>query len=261
MAADEAVHEEIVRALAGEGRHRLSGNFRAAVFGADDGLVSHPALVMGVGATGASPAMVLFAGVASLFAGALSMGALSMGAGELVSVRSQRELLDASQPTQITLHVAPALDLDTDGLVLIHRARGMSEDAAEHRAPERLGSCDCDPSRPFQDPAEEEPEQREHVALGTDLGATGSKFCFFASGAVIPILPYLVGLTGFTAMALALVLVGLLSGASPWRRGLRRPAIGYGVALAIQGRGLVFDTTLAWGAPGAERARPLPVPT
>ena len=45
---DEALHEEIVRALANDGRQRLSGNFRAAVFGANDGLVSNLALVMGV---------------------------------------------------------------------------------------------------------------------------------------------------------------------------------------------------------------------
>jgi len=253
MAADEAVHEEIVRALATEGRHKLSGNFRAAVFGANDGLVSNLALVMGVGATGTSPGMVLFAGIAGLLA-----GALSMGAGEFVSVRSQRELLDASQPTQVTLHVAPNLDLDANELVLIYRARGMSEEAAEHRAAERLGhfDCDCDPSMSYRDPVEEEPGAREHVALGTDLGAAASSFCFFASGALIPILPYLVGLTGTAAMVLALVLVGLallvtgglvglLSGASPWRRGLRQLAIGYGAALATYVLGLLFNTTVA----------------
>jgi VIT1/CCC1 family predicted Fe2+/Mn2+ transporter len=252
MAADEAVHEEIIRALATEGRHKLSGNFRAAVFGANDGLVSNLALVMGVGATGTSPAMVLFAGVAGLLA-----GALSMGAGEFVSVRSQRELLDASQPTQVTLHVAPNLDLDANELVLVYRARGMSEEAAEHRAAERLGffDCDCDPSRSFQDPVEEEPEPREHMALGTDLGAAASSFCFFASGALIPILPYVLGLTGATAMVASLVLVGLallvtgglvglLSGASPLRRGLRQLAIGYGAALATYVLGLLFNTTV-----------------
>lgn len=253
MAADEAVHEEIIRALATEGRHRLSGNFRAAVFGANDGLVSNLALVMGVGATGTSPGMVLFAGIAGLLA-----GALSMGAGEFVSVRSQRELLDASRPTQVTLHVAPSLDLDANELVLVYRARGMSEEAAEHRAAERLGflDCDCDPSRSFRDRPEDEPGQRAHVALGTDLGAAGSSFCFFASGAVIPILPYLVGLTGVAAMVTALVLVGvallvtggcvgLLSGASPWKRGLRQLAIGYGAALATYLLGLTFNTTVA----------------
>ena len=250
MAADEAVHEEIIRALATEGRHRLSGNFRAAVFGANDGLVSNLALVMGVGATGTSPGMVLFAGVAGLLA-----GALSMGAGEFVSVRSQRELLDASQPTQVTLHVAPNLDLQANELVLVYRARGMSEEAAEHRAAERLGfyDCDCDPSRSFQDPVDRTPDAQPHTALGTDLGAAASSFCFFASGALVPILPYLAGLTGTTAMVAALVLVGLallvtgglvglLSGASPWKRGLRQLGIGYGAALATYALGLLFNT-------------------
>src|SRR5690554_5222547 len=52
MAADEQIHEEVVRGLAARGRARLSGTFRAAVFGANDGLVSNLALVMGIGATG-----------------------------------------------------------------------------------------------------------------------------------------------------------------------------------------------------------------
>lgn len=253
MAADEAVHEEIVRALATEGRHKLSGNFRAAVFGANDGLVSNLALVMGVGATGTSAAMVLFTGLAGLLA-----GALSMGAGEFVSVRSQRELLDASQPTQVTLHAAPNLDLDANELVQIYRARGMSEEAAEHRAAERLGfhDCDCDPSLSFRDPGAEQEPGREHVALGTDLGAAASSFAFFASGALVPILPYLVGLSGAAAVVVSLVLVGaallvtgglvgLLSGASPWKRGLRQLGIGFGAALATYALGLLFNTSVA----------------
>ncbi|MCT1958352.1 VIT1/CCC1 transporter family protein [Kocuria rhizophila] len=265
MAADEAVHEEIIRALATDGRTRLSGNFRAAVFGANDGLVSNLALVMGVGATGTSSSMVLFSGIAGLLA-----GALSMGAGEYVSVRSQRELLDASQPTQVTLRVAPSLDLDENELTLIYRARGMSEEAAEHRAAERLGhyDCDCDPSLSFQDekarravdPGQESDDDAagsgEHEALGTDLGAAASSFCFFASGAVIPILPYIFGLTGGVAMVVAMVLVGmallvtggfvgLLSGASPLKRGLRQLGIGYGAAVATYLLGLVFNTGVA----------------
>ena len=47
MAADERVHEEVVRGLAARGRARVSGTFRAAVFGANDGLVSNLALVLG----------------------------------------------------------------------------------------------------------------------------------------------------------------------------------------------------------------------
>lgn len=250
MAADEAVHEEIIRALATNGREKLSGNFRAAVFGANDGLVSNVSLIMGIGASGASSQMVLFSGLAGLLA-----GALSMGAGEFVSVRSQRELLDASRPTLVTLRVADDLDIDENELELIYRARGMSEEAARHRALERFGhfDCDCDPSLSHRDDAEE--ESAKNVALGTDLGAAASSFCFFASGAVIPILPYLFGMTGAWAMVLSLVLVGiallgtggvvgLLSGASPAKRGLRQLGIGYGAALATYLLGLLFGTTV-----------------
>ena len=262
MAADEAVHEEIIRALATDGRTRLSGNFRAAVFGANDGLVSNLALVMGVGATGTASSMVLFSGIAGLLA-----GALSMGAGEFVSVRSQRELLDASRPTQVTLQVAPSLDLDANELTLIYRARGMSEEAAEHRAAERLGhfDCDCDPSLSYRDEkalaaldddAEATAPADGHQALGTDLGAAASSFCFFASGAVIPILPYLFGLGGGVALLVAMALVGaallvtggfvgLLSGASPLKRGLRQLGIGYGAAIATYLLGLAFNTGVA----------------
>jgi len=52
MAADERVHEEVVRGLAARGRARVSGTFRAAVFGANDGLVSNLALVLGVSGGG-----------------------------------------------------------------------------------------------------------------------------------------------------------------------------------------------------------------
>ena len=265
MAADEAVHEEVIRALATEGRTRLSGNFRAAVFGANDGLVSNLALIIGVGATGVPSTVVLFSGVAGLLA-----GALSMGAGEYVSVRSQRELLDASRPTQVTLRVAPALDLDANELTLIYRARGMGEKAAEHRAAERLGyfDCDCDPSLSYRDakaraalgedtePGTGTDAENANRALGTDLGAAASSFCFFASGAVIPILPYLLGLAGPGAMVVGTALVGvallftggcvgLLSGASPVRRGLRQLAIGYGAALATYLLGLTFHTSVS----------------
>ena len=252
MAADEALHEEIVRALANDGRQRLSGNFRAAVFGANDGLVSNLALVMGVGATGMAGSQVLFTGIAGLLA-----GALSMGAGEFVSVRSQREMLDASLPTQVTLDVAPQLDLQANELELVYRARGMSAEAAAHRAAERLGylDCDCDPSLSYQDEDDQADSGEDNVALGTDLGASASSFCFFASGAIIPIIPFILGMAGMPALVLAMVLVGiallvtggavgLLSGASPLRRGLRQLSIGYGAAIATYLLGLLFNTTV-----------------
>lgn len=253
IAADEAIHEEVVRGLAARGRETMAGNFRAAVFGANDGLVSNLALVMGVGATGVAPAVVLFTGIAGLFA-----GALSMGAGEYVSVRSQRELLEASNPTHVTLRTAKHLDIEQNELELVYRARGMSSKDASHRALERLGylSCDCNPTfsaRPdgSQGP-EEELQQEDFEAVGNPWKVAFSSFLFFSSGAIIPVAPFLLGATGLSALAWALGLVslallvtggivGLLSGASPFKRAMRQLGIGLGAAGVTYVLGMLFE--------------------
>jgi VIT1/CCC1 family predicted Fe2+/Mn2+ transporter len=245
MAADERIHEEVVRGLAARGRNRLSGTFRAAVFGANDGLVSNLALVMGISAAGVPNATVLLTGIAGLLA-----GALSMGAGEYVSVRSQRELLEASSPGTQADSSLKHLDVDANELTLVYRARGMAEEDASAKAQRvlaNLGDADA--------PAEEEEAVDAHEPVGTGLGAAISSFFFFASGAIIPVLPYLIGLQGFAAVATATVLVsiallatgsivGLLSGASPLKRALRQMGIGLGAAAATYVLGLLFDTTV-----------------
>ena len=96
----------------------------------------------------------------------------------------------------------------------------------------------------------------EHEAIGTGLGAAASSFCFFASGALVPVLPYLFGVQGSTALLVATVLVGLallatgavvglLSGGPPLRRGLRQLAIGYAAAALTYGLGLLFGVSTA----------------
>lgn len=248
MVADEKIHGEVVRGLAARGRRRLSGTFRAAVFGANDGLVSNLALVMGIGATGVAPQFVLFSGIAGLLA-----GALSMGAGEYVSVRSQRELLDATEPTDYAADVLADLDLDANELALVYRTRGMGEaDAMAHAR--RVVETAQRAERAVPVARAHEP-RGDHEVVGSALGAAGSSFLFFASGAVIPVLPWLFGLTGIAAVALALALVGialvatgatvgLLSGAPPLRRGLRQLAIGFGAAAVTYLLGLVFGVSL-----------------
>ncbi|WP_375424623.1 VIT1/CCC1 family protein [uncultured Friedmanniella sp.] len=250
MAADERIHEEVVRGLAARGRARLSGTFRAAVFGANDGLVSNLSLVLGISASGVSNHVVLLTGLAGLLA-----GAMSMGAGEYVSVRSQRELLEAATPATDTHIVLPQLDLDANELALVYRARGMEVAEAEAHAAEVLGRPDPDlgdaPALAESDESDDGVD--EHEAIGTGLGAAVSSFCFFGSGAVIPVLPYLVGLSGLTAVVVAAVLVGLsllatgatvglLSGASPLRRGLRQLVIGYAAAAVTYLLGLLLGT-------------------
>lgn len=248
MAADEKIHHEVVRGLAARGRRRLSGSFRAAVFGANDGLVSNLALVMGVGATGVPSQFVLFSGIAGLLA-----GALSMGAGEFVSVRSQRELLAASEPSDYADHALPDLDLDANELALVYRTRGMAEDEALERARRVVTTARAaDRSTPYRLPVERD---QDHDVVGGAWGAALSSFLFFASGAVIPVLPWMLGMAGTAAIVTALALVGIallatgaavgvLSGASPWRRALRQLAIGYGAALVTYLLGLVFGVSL-----------------
>ena len=245
MAADERIHGEVVRALAARGRSRLSGSFRAAVFGANDGLVSNLALVLGISASGVSNNTVLVTGAAGLLA-----GALSMGAGEYVSVRSQRELLQASTPDPHAGAAVPALDVDANELALVYRARGMSEAEAAKHADEILDKHMSATTGQFGFTAT---DSAEHEAIGTGLRAGVSSFCFFASGALIPVLPYLFGLQGVVALVVAAVLVGialigtgvivgLLSGGPPLRRALRQLLIGYGAAAVTYLLGLLLGT-------------------
>ncbi|WP_067973451.1 VIT1/CCC1 transporter family protein [Nocardiopsis trehalosi] len=241
MAADERVHGEVVRALAARGRARMSGTLRAAVFGANDGLVSNVALVLGVVGGGAGTGTLLLTGVSGLLA-----GALSMAAGEYVSVSSQRELLAAAAPDDTAGESVAALDVDANELALVYRARGMPADEARRRADAALRR-----GRPAPAPGPERDDGADVV--GSGLGAAGSSFLSFAAGAAVPILPFLAGAEGTAAVAAAGVLtgaalmltgavVGVLSGAPPLRRALRQLAIGAAAA------GTTFLLGTAFGA-------------
>jgi VIT1/CCC1 family predicted Fe2+/Mn2+ transporter len=264
--ADEAVHAEVVRSLATRSRARMSGTFRAAVFGANDGLVSNLALVLGVGATGVPAGYVLATGISGLLA-----GALSMAAGEYVSVSSQRELLHASTPNPDTDRKIPALDVNENELALVYRARGMSADEAQRKAtetlivhghgptaatelPEPAEPALAEPTvEPTAEPVEPDPAPTadEYEEIGTPMRAALSSFLFFAGGAVIPVLPWIFGMHGTPAVILAAAIVGLallvtggvvgvLSGAAPWKRALRQLLIGYGAAAVTYLLGLAF---------------------
>lgn len=239
MAADERIHEEVVRGLAERGRNRLSGTFRAAVFGANDGLVSNLALVLGIGATGVATPVILATGIAGLLA-----GALSMAAGEYVSVRSQRELLEASNPNPEAEMALPHLDVNANELALVYRARGMAVDEADVRAARVIRELRTDATGDIS-------VINTHEEIGSAMGAAMSSFCFFASGALLPVLPYIFGMEGFAAVIASAVIVGLallgtgatvglLSGGPPLRRALRQLGIGYGAAAITYVLGLLL---------------------
>ncbi|AMG84497.1 MULTISPECIES: VIT1/CCC1 transporter family protein [Microbacterium] len=245
MRADEKVHHEVVRGLAARGRRRLSGSFRAAVFGANDGLVSNLALVLGIGATGVSSGFVLFSGIAGLLA-----GALSMGAGEFVSVRSQRELLTATEANEDAAAAAADLDIDENELALVYRARGMDQGESLARARRIVQAAQEGVRRAATGPVAVQGGDA-HEVVGNDWTAAISSFLLFASGAIVPVLPWIFGMEGTAAIVLALVLVGIallstgamvgvLSGGPPLRRALRQLAIGFGAAAVTYALGLLF---------------------
>ncbi|MGJ4139638.1 VIT1/CCC1 transporter family protein [Corynebacterium macclintockiae] len=252
LAADEAIHAEVVRGLAARGRARMSGDFRAAIFGANDGLVSNLALVLGMVGTGGSAHLVLVTGIAGLLA-----GALSMAAGEYVSVTSQKELLAANAPDPNASRSLPNLDVNQNELALVYRARGMSAEEAALRARQVFDSIiETNPpvgEQPF-DPAKATAVGADDGAedAGSGLSAAVSSFLCFAVGALIPVLPYIFGMSGSAAAIVACVVVGLalmftgsvvglLSGVEPGRRALRQLLIGYGAAGATYLLGSIFN--------------------
>lgn len=248
IAADEQLHAEVVRALATSGREKMSGGFRAAVFGANDGLVSNVALVLGVIGSGMTSESVLITGISGLLA-----GALSMAAGEFISVRSQRELLEASAPAKSASSFVGVVDVDANELALVYRARGMDAEEAEAQA--RATFANAEREADASSLGETGAGAKVIGDGGAAVTAATSSFFAFAIGAVIPIIPFIFGLESVPGAIVALILVsiallftggvtGLLSGKPPAPRALRQWAIGIGAALVTYGLGSAFGAAI-----------------
>ncbi len=209
-------------------RHRgagSAGTLRAAVFGANDGLVSNASLVLGVAAASGDPHVVLLAGTAGLLA-----GAFSMAAGEYVSVRAQREMVE-HQIDMERQELAQYPAEEAAELSLIYEARGIPRDQARAVAERTV----ADPTRALDTLAREElgVDPRE---LASPLRAAVSSFLSFAIGAVIPLAPFVLAplarplLVAIALAAVALFGVGaaisLFTGRRALRGGLRMLLIG-----------------------------------
>jgi VIT1/CCC1 family predicted Fe2+/Mn2+ transporter len=210
---------------------KANGLLRPIVFGANDGLVSNLALVMGVAGAGQPPSIIVLAGIAGLLA-----GAFSMGVGEYVSVQSQRELLEYQLDFQRhQLREAP--DQERRILADIYRKRGFTDDEANH----------------FVDRVFANPEQATRLlifeevglderSIGSAMVAAVGSFVAFTLGAAIPLAPYLLasGATAFVASLVvslaALFALGLsisrLTRRNPLRTATRQVLLG-GVATAV----------------------------
>ncbi len=214
-----------------EGRHRAGGNaLRAAVLGANDGLVSNLSLVMGVAGAAFSERIVLVTGLAGLLA-----GACSMAMGEWLSVASARELYQSQIATEAEeLRESPAEEKEE--LSLIYQAKGLPEAQARALA-ERIIA---DPSTALDTLAREELGINPEELGGSAWVAAGTSFLLFAVGAIFPVAPFFLAsgmdaiVASLAVSALVMFLIGagttLFTGRGMMFSGLRQVAIGLGAA-------------------------------
>lgn len=222
----EAGHHPRIPA-AGHHRDVNGGWLRPAVFGAMDGLVSNFALMTGVVGGAASSSTVVLTGLAGLAA-----GACSMAAGEYTSVASQRELVQAEiEAERLELRRNPQGELAE--LAQLYEARGVEPELA-HEVARQLSA---DPGRTLEVHVREELGVDPHD-LPSPWVAAGSSFVCFAVGALLPLLPYLLGATSLLP-ALLLSVAGLfacgavvarVTARSWWFSGLRQLVLGAAAA-------------------------------
>ena len=207
------------------------GNLRAAVLGANDGLVSNLSLVMGVAGGSGDPTIVLLAGIAGLLA-----GAFSMAAGEWISVSSQTDVYrHLIRRAFSVFHESPTRQERT--LSDIYLSKGLTESEAIVVARRIMEDPDI-----AMDTVAREGLGLDPSSLGSPIGAAASSFVAFSLGAIIPIVPYLVDFGTMTLTlsalfsALALVVVGSLVAAGSGRSvvwGGARMLITGGAAAAV----------------------------
>ena len=183
-----------------EGRHRAPGGnaLRAAVLGANDGLTSNLALVMGIAGAGLTTSAILITGLTGLVA-----GASSMAIGEWVSVQSARELYQRQVRTEAA-EIRSVPDEEQEELALIYEAKGLPSSEAQ-RVAERLMA---DETAALDAMVREELGLDPATLGGSPYTAGGSSFLLFAVGAIIPLLPYFFG-GGSAAVVASIVCAGV----------------------------------------------------
>jgi VIT1/CCC1 family predicted Fe2+/Mn2+ transporter len=186
-------------------RNIQGGAARAAVFGVSDGLVSNIALVLGMAGADPAPGVVRLAGLVGLIG-----GAFSMAAGEYVSMRAQRELLQRELDLE-RIEIERRPENEKRELSQIYRSRGVAPDVADRLAHEMM----ADPELALETHAREELgiDPRE---LGSPVSAAVSSFVAFAIGAIVPLLPWFFvehwrGVLGSVVLgALGAIVIGVL---------------------------------------------------
>ncbi len=230
-----------------EGRHRTSGGnaLRAAVLGANDGLVSNLSLVMGVSGAALSEHAILVTGIAGLLA-----GAGSMALGEWLSVQSARELyLNQIETEQEELATMP--EEEEEELALIYQSRGVDEQQARAFAAGVMQNSQSALETMTREELGIDPSELS----GSPWQAAFTSFILFAFGAIVPVLPFMFA-SGQKAVVLsiafstiALFVVGaaitLFTGRAVFFSGMRQVIFGLVAAALVYGVGRLVGVTMA----------------
>ncbi|HEU0030549.1 MAG TPA: VIT1/CCC1 transporter family protein [Kofleriaceae bacterium] len=229
-----------------EGRHRnVGGNaLRAAVLGANDGLCSNLALVMGVAGATPSAHAILIAGVAGLLA-----GAFSMALGEWISVKSSRELAERELEVERD-ELAAAPEEEREELQLIYEAKGIPK----HEAKQLSKSLLRDQGAALDVLAREELGLDPDELGGSPWTAAVTSFILFSIGAIFPVLPFIFD-TGTGAIVISIVLsavvlygigaaITLFTERPVWLSGGRQMLLGLAAAGITFGLGRLLGVAL-----------------
>ncbi len=230
-----------------EGRHRSTGGnaLRAAVLGANDGLVSNLSLVMGVAGAAMNNKGILIAGMAGLLA-----GAFSMALGEWLSVQSSRELYSHQIKIEAE-EIDQAPEEEAEELALIYEARGLPIDQAKQMAAQILVNRDS----AIDVMAREELGIDPQELGGSAWTAAITSFILFAIGAIIPVVSFIF-LSGTQAILVSIALstvglfllgaaITLFTGRSVIYSGLRMVIFGLIAAAITFGIGRIIGVSIA----------------
>ena len=229
-----------------EGRHRSAGGnaLRAAVLGANDGLVSNLSLVMGVAGAAVGNREILITGLAGMLA-----GAISMALGEWLSVQSSRELY-GHQIAVESAEIEQAPEEEAEELALIYEARGLKSEQARVLANQILENKDS----ALQTLAREELGIDPEELGGSAWEAAITSFFLFTLGAIIPVIPFtfLSGMTavfvsiGFSVVGLFLLgaVITLFTGRGVLYSGMRMVIFGLLAAAVTFGIGHLIGASI-----------------
>ncbi len=177
------------------------GLARAAVFGINDGLVSNVSLILGFAGSGVDSSVVRLAGLAGAIA-----GGISMAAGEWISISAQNELVEREVAVE-RRELAGNTVAETAELAAMYESHGISPDTARAAAEDVMASPETALRVHTREEMGIDPQD-----LPSAFQAAAVSFVCFMFGALLPVIPWFTGASGFAPAAVS-VAIGVVAAA------------------------------------------------